>query len=99
VRFVFPDVGPLLRRRLSGTESHRGSQDWSLTIEIVARSGNLIGFKALPKRCIVERTLAWLSRFRRLTRDFERYARTVAALIRLAMIRIMLRRLVANPSS
>jgi hypothetical protein len=49
VRFVFPDVGPLLRRRLSGTESrHRGSQDWSLTIEIVARPGNLIGFKALP---------------------------------------------------
>jgi transposase len=53
----------------------------------------------LPKRWIVERTFAWLSRFRRLTHDFERYARTVAAFIRLAMIRIMLKRLVANPSS
>ena len=42
---------------------------------------------------IVERTLAWISHFRRLTRDFERYARSVAAFIRLAMIRIMLRRL------
>ena len=52
----------------------------------------------MPKRWIVERTFAWLSRFRRLARDFGRYARTVAAFIRL-MIRIMLKRLVANPSS
>jgi transposase len=37
--------------------------------------------------------LAWISHFRRLARDFERYARTVAAFIRLGMIRIMLRRL------
>jgi transposase len=38
-------------------------------------------------------------RNRRLARDFERYATTVAAFVRLAMIRIMLRRLVANASS
>jgi len=41
----------------------------------------------------------WLSRFRRLARDFERYARTVAAFIHLGMIRIMLKRLVASSSS
>jgi len=58
-----------------------------------------VGFEVLPKRWIVERTFAWLSRFRRLARDFERYAGTVAAFIRLAMIRIMLKRFVANPSS
>ena len=52
-----------------------------------------IGFEVVPKRWIVERTIAWISRFRRLARDFERYARTVAAFIRLAMVRIMLRRL------
>jgi transposase len=46
-----------------------------------------------------ERTFAWLSRFRRLALDFERYARTVAAFIRLAVIRMMLKRLVASPSS
>ena len=68
------------------------------TIEIVERSPTAVGFEVLPKRWIVERTFAWLSRFRRLARDFERYARTVVAFIRLAMIRIMLRRLVANPS-
>jgi transposase len=44
-------------------------------------------FVVLPKRWIVERTFAWISRNRRLARDFERYATTVA------MIRIMLRRL------
>ena len=61
-------------------------------LEIVKRN-ELHKFIALPKRWIVERTLAWISRNRRLARDFERYARTVAAFVRLAMIRIMLRRL------
>ena len=71
----------------------------SWIIEIVGRLPAAVGFEVLPKRWIVERTFAWLSRFRRLARDFERYGRTVAAFIRLAMIRIMLKRLVANPSS
>ena len=61
-------------------------------LEIVKRS-DLHRFVVLPKRGIVERTLAWISRNRHLARDFERYARTVTAFIRLAMIRIMLRRL------
>ena len=61
-------------------------------IEIVKRS-DLHRFVVLPKRWIVERTFAWISRNRRLTRDFERYARTVAAFVRLAMIRLMLKRL------
>jgi len=69
---------------------------WKL--EIVKRS-DISGFKVLPKRWIVERTFAWISRNRRLARDFERYAITVAAFVRLAMIRIMLSRLAANPSS
>jgi transposase len=68
------------------------------TIEIVKRSDAARGFEIVPKRWIVERTIAWISHFRRLARDFERYARTVEAFIRLAMIRIMLRRLTrSNP--
>jgi len=63
---------------------------WKL--EIVKRN-ELHRFVVLPKRWIVERTLAWISHNRRLARDFERYARSAAAFIRLAMIRIMLRRL------
>ena len=63
---------------------------WQL--EIVKRS-ETHKFIVLPKRWIVERTFAWISRNRRLARDFERYASTVVAFVRLAMIRIMLRRL------
>ncbi len=51
-------------------------------------------FVILPKRWIVEGTFAWISRNRRLARDFERYARTVLAFVRLAMIRIVLKRLI-----
>ena len=69
---------------------------WKL--QIVKRS-DAPGFVVLPKRWIVERTFAWISRNRRLTRDFERYATTVTAFVRVAMIRIMLKRLAANTSS
>jgi transposase len=60
------------------------------TLEIVKRN-ELHRFVVLPKRWIVEHTLAWISRNRPPARDFERYARTVAGFIRLAMIRLMLR--------
>src|ERR671912_1025652 len=53
-------------------------------------------FVVLPKRWIVERTLAWVSRNRRLARDHERHARKAEAFVRLAMIRLMLRRLAAS---
>ena len=56
----------------------------------------ILNLRFCQKRWIVERTFAWISRNRRLARDFERYAATVAAFIRL---RIMLRRLAANVSS
>ena len=70
----------------------------SWKIEIVKRSDTAKGFAVLPKRWVVERTLAWISHYRRLARDFERYASTVAAFIRLAMIKLMLRRL-TRPSN
>ena len=41
------------------------------------------GFEVLPKRWIVERTFAWISRNRHLARDFERYATTVVAFVRI----------------
>jgi len=84
---IFADAGyqgPALAAAVAKTGT------WIL--EIVKRN-ELHRFVVLPKRWIVERTLAWISRNRRLARDFERYARTVAAFIRLAMIRLMLRRL------
>jgi transposase len=69
------------------------------TIEIVERSSTVVGLEVVPKRWIVKRTFAWLSGFRRLAGDFGGYARTVAAFIHLAMIRIMLKGLVASSSS
>ena len=54
-------------------------------------------FVVLPRRWLVERTIGWISRNRRLARDFERHCRIAAAFVRMAMIRIMLRRLAARP--
>jgi len=51
------------------------------------------GFAVLPKRWIVERTFAWLTQNRRLDRDYEGLTRVSEALIRLAMIRLMLNRI------
>ena len=50
------------------------------------------GFEVLPKRWIVERTFAWLSRYRRLARDYELHPDTVAAMTYAAMVHLMLRR-------
>jgi transposase len=84
---IFADAG-YQGPRVALTAANTGS--W--IVEIVKRN-ELNKFVIVPKRWIVERTLAWISRNRRLARDFERYATTVVAFIRLAMIRIMLRRL------
>ena len=51
------------------------------------------GFKILAKRWIVERTFGWLGKYRRLSKDYERLTENSEAVIKLAMINIMLRRL------
>jgi transposase len=68
-----------------------------LAIEIVKRSDQAKGFVVLPMRWVVERTLAWLNRCRRLAKDFENLTDNALAFLRLASIRLMLRRL-CNPS-
>lgn len=62
-------------------------------VEIVKRSDQAKGFILLPKRWIVERTIAWLNRCRRLAKDWENLNRRTLAFLRLASIRLMLRRL------
>jgi transposase len=64
-----------------------------LHTQIVKRSDQAKGFVVLPKRWIVERTLAWLNRCRRLAKDWENLNRTALAFLRLASIRLMLRKL------
>jgi putative transposase len=63
------------------------------TLEIVEKLAGQKGFQVLPRRWVVERTFAWISRNRRLARDYEHLPRTSEALIYAAMIRLMLRRL------
>jgi putative transposase len=64
---------------------------WELTI--TKRSDKEKGFKVLPKRWVVERTFGWLGRYRRLSKDYERLTETSEAMIQMAMIHIMVRRL------
>ena len=68
-----------------------------LDTEIVRRSDQADGFVVLPKRWIVERTIAWLNRCRRLAKDWENLNRKALAFLRLASIRLMLRKL-CNPA-
>jgi putative transposase len=65
-------------------------------LEIVKRSDKAQGFEVLPHRWIVERTFGWLGRYRRLSKDYEVFTATSEAMIRLAMIRLMVKRLAAR---
>jgi putative transposase len=62
-------------------------------LEIVKRTDDVKGFKLLPKRWVVERTFSWLSNYRRLSKHYEYWNETGEAMIHLAMIHLMLRRL------
>ena len=63
---------------------------WEL--EIVEREPGTRGFAVQPRRWVVERSLAWISRNRRLAKDFERMVQTSETLIELAATRLVLRR-------
>jgi transposase len=64
-----------------------------LKVEIIRRSDKAKGFAVLPKRWIVERTIAWLNRCRRLAKDWENLNCNGLAFLKLASIRLMLRKL------
>ena len=72
--------------------------DWVMslsgwTLEIVKRPRGSRGFVALPRRWVVERTLAWLGRRRRLSKDYEALPETTESWVYIAMTHLMLRRL------
>jgi putative transposase len=77
-----------------------GLRPWrKVRLEIVKRPEGTTGFLLLPKRWIVERTFAWLARYRRLSKDYEYLTQTSEAMIRVAMIHLMIRRLARMPAS
>lgn len=66
---------------------------FSWTLEIVKRCDDVKGFVVLPRRWVVERTFSWLCRYRRLSKDYEQLTENSEAMILIAMINLMSRRL------
>ena len=100
-RLLLPRLlGGFNRLKLIGADGgyRRKLVDWAWALggwwlEIVKRPPNRHHFEVLPRRWAVERTLAWLGRFRRLSKDYEALPETSEAWLHIAMIHLMLRRL------
>lgn len=74
---------------------------WQLAgwvFQVIKRSDDTNGFVVLPRRWVVERTFAWLGRYRRLSKDYEQLPETSEAMIYAAMVHLMLKRLSRNPA-
>lgn len=65
----------------------------NIVIEVIKRANTATGFVVLARRWVVERTLSWLSRNRRLSKDYENLAETATYYLYCASIQVMLRRL------
>jgi len=78
-------VGAALARKPA-----QAAQEHGLRLEVVKHHEAKHGFVLLPRRWVVERTFAWAARFRRLARDYERLAETLAAYHWLALVILML---------
>ncbi len=87
-----PSFGAYAGPKLEATLKQVGR--WSL--EIVKRPGAGEGFEVLPRRWVVERTLAWLNRNRRLAKDFEATIATAQTWLFIASVQLLTRRLVRS---
>ncbi|BCL78151.1 hypothetical protein ccbrp13_06160 [Ktedonobacteria bacterium brp13] len=65
-------------------------------MEVVERAPGTRGFSVQPRRWVEERLFGWLSRSRRLSKDYERKVQTSETLIQVAMIRLLITRLAWN---
>jgi len=65
----------------------------SLIGQTLSRAKGSRGFVLLPKRWVVERSLAWLGRYRRNSKDYERLTESSASMLQISMIQLMLHRL------
>ena len=64
-----------------------------INVNVVKLTDDVKGFKALPKRRVVERTFAWISKYRRCVRDYETFPTHHETMVHIAMIMTMSRRL------
>jgi transposase len=86
-RFVFADAG------FAGRLVEWAARVLGIVVHIVRKPEGQKGFRVLPRRWAVERTLAWITAHRRLARDYERHPTTSEAMIRWAAINTMTRRI------
>ena len=77
----------------SSEETETAAQEQGMRLVVVQRPEGSHGFVLLPKRWVVERSFAWVSRFRRLARDYERLPSTLAGLHFAAFICLLLPKL------
>jgi len=101
-RRLLAGLAPLVPRlkKIWADGAYRGQElaDWCKTegdweLEVVERAPGVRGFSIQPRRWVVERTFGWLSRSRRLSKDYERKVQTSETLIQIAMIRLLVTRL------
>ncbi len=78
----------------TGQETAVAADGWGIRLEVVKLPDARKGFVLLPRRWVVERSFAWLSRFRRLVKDYERLPETIAGLHLVAFATLMLARMV-----
>jgi putative transposase len=91
-------VSSLEKLWADGIYKNDGLVDWvretlNIVLEIVARDPDQVGFKVLPRRWVVERTFAWLGRYRRLSKDYEKCTQSSEGAIYVASIHTMLKRI------
>jgi len=86
-----------------GKYNNRHLQDWLVkteagyVVEVVSRPAGSVGYVKLPRRWVVERTHAWLGRYRRNSRDYERYTGSSEAMLKVSSIHRMLMLLKPDP--
>lgn len=94
LRFAMPSVALVFADGGYAGRLVRWARDrLRLVIEVVRKPEGQRGFAVLPRRWVVERTLAWLMRCRRLVRDYERLPESHEIMVKWAMIGLMTRRL------
>jgi transposase len=90
VEIAFVDQG------YTGDQPAQDAAQFGIQFEVVKLPDAKRGFVLLPRRWVVERSFGWLSRFRRLARDYERLPETLAGLHFLAFAILMLHRFVQH---
>jgi len=94
LRLIWADAGYKVQWLLDWVQA---TCAWVL--EIVTRPAGCKGFVLLPRRWVVERTFGWLSHYRVLSKDYEVLPRNSEAVVYVAMIHLMVRRLARQPTA